>query len=689
MTEGRDADPAADDAAGPGASSAPQPEQNAWGEAPPPRWGQYASPPPQQPNGPPGDQGEPSPNEQGQYGQGQQGQYGQGQQGQYGQGQQGQYGQGQYGQGQYGQAPYGQGQPGQYGQYGQHPGAPHGYPPPRTAPRPGIIPLRPLSLGELFDGAFRAIRTNPKVMFGLSAAVVTVTALIQLAITWSVFQDLEALMLTTTSDTVNDLESLNAALGDLVSQLGVTFGASTISAIVTTILSGLLIVSVSQSVLGRKADLGEVWAAAKGRILRLLALSLLVVLIVLAPMVPWAAALIATLAQEQWGLAVAVGLLGGVLVLVAGAYLVTKTVLATPALMLERSGIVAALRRGWVLTSGTFWRVFGIYVLTSLLVGAVAGSISFSTSLILQFAGPDPTTAVFSPLYLIGTTIAQIVAAALTTPFHGGRDRAALHRRPHAQGRARPRARARRGGVALTAPATAVLGLASLGGVPVGPADVPLTPDAAEARRWATDELARGIYTQRTGLVQQLIDWLIERIDELSRLGSGGAGWLLPSAAVLLTAVAVAVAIVVGPPGRRRRERGQAAPLLDGDARSAEQLRAAANSAAARGDLVAAILDRFRALVRGLGERAILEDRPGLTAHEAVVEAGRRLPGLAADLLVASELFDRVAYGHTAVEATDDGWLRALDARVSSTRPTSAAGEAADADAAVVNGAPR
>ncbi len=399
MTEGRDAAPAPDDGTGSSAPSGAQPEQNAWGAAQPPRWGQYASQPPasSQPGEPRDSQAPAGP-----------GQYGPGQYGP------GQYGPGQYGPGQYGPGQYG---PGQYGQYGQAPGAPYGYAQRPAAPKPGIIPLRPLSLGELLDGAFRAIRTNPRVMFGLSAAVVTVTALIQLAITWSVFQDLESLVITSTSGTASDLENLDAALGDLVAQLGVTLGASTISGVVTTILSGLLIISVSQSVLGRTAGLGEVWASAKGQILRLLALSFLVLLIVIAPLVPWAAILIVALAQEQVGLAIAVGALGLLLVIVAVSYLVTKTVLATPALMLERAGIVAALRRGWVLTTGAFWRVLGIYLLTMVLVSIVSGAISGSTSLILQLTGPDPTGAMFSPAYLIGTTIAQIVAAALTTPF--------------------------------------------------------------------------------------------------------------------------------------------------------------------------------------------------------------------------------------------------------------------------------
>ena len=36
--------------------------------------------------------------------------------------------------------------------------------------QPGIIPLRPLGMGEIYDGAFRAVRANPRVMFGLAAS---------------------------------------------------------------------------------------------------------------------------------------------------------------------------------------------------------------------------------------------------------------------------------------------------------------------------------------------------------------------------------------------------------------------------------------------------------------------------------------------------------------------------------------
>ena len=354
---------------------APDPQTpQGWGPAPAPRWGQYSGPQP--PQAQPGQ----APGQPGQHGQP-------------------------------GQAP------GQHGQYGQYGAPAPGYQAPQAAPRPGIIPLRPLSLGELLDGAFRAIRTNPRVMFGLSAAVVTVTALIQTAVTWTFFRDLEALTIASTAGTTSDLEAINAALGDLVAQIAVAIGASVVTAVVTTILSGLLIISVSEAVLGRKASLAQVWSAARGRILRLLVLSLLVLLIVASPIIPFVLALIAAIAAEQAGITVVVALLGGLATVVAAVYLLTKTLLATPALMLERASIGTALRRGWTLTGGTFWRVLGTYLLTSLLVAVVAGAISGSTSVILQFTAADPATAIFSPTYLIGSTIAQILAAALTTPF--------------------------------------------------------------------------------------------------------------------------------------------------------------------------------------------------------------------------------------------------------------------------------
>lgn len=209
-------------------------------------------------------------------------------------------------------------------------------------------------------------------------------------------------------------------------------------------------------------------------------------------------------------------------------------------------------------------------------------------------------------------------------------------------------------------------------------ADVPVTPDADQARRWAEEELARGIYSRRPGVLERVLDWVVEQLTALNGLSVDG-GWLVPLLLVLVTAALVTIAIVVGVPTRRRRARESAA-VLDGDRRSADALRAAADAARARGDHATAVLERFRAMVRDLAERGVLDEVPGLTAHEAAGAAGRRLPPLADDLAAAGALFDGARYGHRAVTARDDSWLADLDRRVAAERPAyPRAGPAPDA----------
>src|ERR1700682_3027818 len=56
---------------------------------------------------------------------------------------------------------------------------PPGYPPPGSPPppvppalKPGVIPLRPLTLSDIFNGAVAYIRANPKATLGLTTIVV-------------------------------------------------------------------------------------------------------------------------------------------------------------------------------------------------------------------------------------------------------------------------------------------------------------------------------------------------------------------------------------------------------------------------------------------------------------------------------------------------------------------------------------
>jgi hypothetical protein len=49
--------------------------------------------------------------------------------------------------------------------------------------KPGVVALRPLTLGDLFDGAFTTIRRNPTAMVGLAAGVSTVFLVVPAVLT--------------------------------------------------------------------------------------------------------------------------------------------------------------------------------------------------------------------------------------------------------------------------------------------------------------------------------------------------------------------------------------------------------------------------------------------------------------------------------------------------------------------------
>ena len=200
-----------------------------------------------------------------------------------------------------------------------------------------------------------------------------------------------------------------------------------------------------------------------------------------------------------------------------------------------------------------------------------------------------------------------------------------------------------------------------------------LDPSADEARQWALEELSKAVYSQGPSLVQRLLNWLSELWERLMMAGPAGAV-LLPVLILAVVAAIIGIGIALGGPVRRRRlqRRGGSVEVFNDTTREAEVLRRSADAAAAEGDYALAVLERFRALVRTLAERALLTDRQGRTAHEAAEEAGTRFPDQAAGLRRAGELFDAVCYGSAQPGSGEDTWLRELDHHLQQASPVPA-----------------
>ena len=304
----------------------------------------------------------------------------------------------------------------QYGQYGQY-GAGFPQAPPTGfggAAQPGIVPLRPLNVGEILDGAFRSIRANPKVMFGLSLVVMAVLSVIQ-AIFVGIFVN-QAMPFMSSAATPEELAAfgLGSSIGYLAASIAISLAS--------VVLTGLLIISVSQSVLGRVISIHDLWAQAKGQVWRLIGLTVLLGLIGLAVAVVVtvvAVLLIGGVAAGgggNGGAAVAVLL---TLLIIFGAvvlavFLAVRLGLAAPALMLERSGVGDSLKRSWALTGGQFWRIFGILALAYIIVGVLNSILLVPLSVIGALAGPSGA---LSGTLLVVSSVVSVLISALTTPF--------------------------------------------------------------------------------------------------------------------------------------------------------------------------------------------------------------------------------------------------------------------------------
>jgi hypothetical protein len=260
-----------------------------------------------------------------------------------------------------GQSAYGQPPSGQRPRYGE------------AAPKPGVIPLRPLGVGEILDGAFASIRRNPKAILGLAAVVMTMSAVISAVITRTLL-NLGSLNLPTPGQQLTAAQATHL-VGRIVAVALPAFGLSVLlTIIVQAVLAGLLAPIIARGVAGQQISAGDAWRITGPRLPSVLLATLLVLLAGLGPVlivgVITGIALLAGAPAAVYGGIVLLGLAALVLTI----WLSTMLSLVTPVVVLEDERPVRALARSWRLVRGSFWRVFGITLLAGIIV-AVAGGI--------------------------------------------------------------------------------------------------------------------------------------------------------------------------------------------------------------------------------------------------------------------------------------------------------------------------
>jgi len=270
----------------------------------------------------------------------------------------------------------------------------------------------------VLDGSFTAIRTTPLASLGFAAIVMLVNQALLLLLNYTLLRPG-----TSTTTTTNFNGTTVTQTNDVAARVGATYIAvAVLTSIELLVLTGVMAAIIGERVIGRRVRLRDARATLRPVAWPLSKVVVVVTLIVggtvgiaLAPGI----AVAASSAGDGGAALIAVGFL---LMVVPVLYAWTTLSLAPAAVVLERQGVRAALRRSRKLVHGSWWRVFWI----SLLAWAIAGLVNFVLALPFLVAGGNvgglfsdrPDKLSFFALFM--SALGGFVAGTLSRPFQAG-----------------------------------------------------------------------------------------------------------------------------------------------------------------------------------------------------------------------------------------------------------------------------
>jgi hypothetical protein len=270
-----------------------------------------------------------------------------------------------------------------------------------SAPQPGAIPLRPLGLGEIYNGAIASMRQSPAASFAIAAALSAMAGLVTALVSLQVDHVF--------SQGGLPARGASAWLSGISQVLGL---------LINLTLAALLALPVGRAMLGSRTGLGAAMRLARPRLPALLGTIALLLVIYFGLWIPFGLLLAAVLATGSSAVVLLLVLLGlATLACEVAAWNLLG--FATSVVLLERLGPARSLRRSWQLVRSSFWRVLGIQLLAAIiyLVAAFLITLPFAGS---ELALVGYTTFHVTVLIVILQAIGAVVAGTVVRPFLAG-----------------------------------------------------------------------------------------------------------------------------------------------------------------------------------------------------------------------------------------------------------------------------
>lgn len=261
--------------------------------------------------------------------------------------------------------------PGGYAAYGAVPPAPL---PKAGDARTGPLPLHPMGVGDILDGAFKLLKANARTILLVVAAILVPIQLISAFVVRDQFSTGFISLLN--DPTLMEGQETGLGSGSTVLQILTTL----LSLLTGPIIAGVVSRVVASSYVGEELGAG---AALKLTLRRAVSLVVASVLVALA------------------------SIAGLILCIVPGVLLFALYTAVTPALMIEEIGPIQAMRRSWRLLKPRWWRVLGIVVLAHLIAGFLGNILGGIPSVAAVAVGGS-----FAWLFVgLGSVLSSLVSA--------------------------------------------------------------------------------------------------------------------------------------------------------------------------------------------------------------------------------------------------------------------------------------
>ncbi len=288
--------------------------------------------------------------------------------------------------------------------------------------RPG-----PNDLSDLFSGSFAVLKAR----FGTFALITLIPVLLVMGAGIAMLVSLAALL----PDVANLRNGGQLSPGPVVGLVIVGVVMLLVQPLLSLKATAMMTVGTYETAQGQVPTVGGLWRGTKGFVLRILPLLLIFVLIIVVFYLLLAvavagvasAAALGDSSEAASGLVVLLLLLGMLVALPVAIFVGVKLIYLVPVLAIEKPSSFAGFKRAWTLTTGSFWRTFGYYLVAAIAVQGLAMLVSSfvqagmgpalaNTSRTTDLAELQAMFTVLIPAYAISMA-AQSLVQIIATPF--------------------------------------------------------------------------------------------------------------------------------------------------------------------------------------------------------------------------------------------------------------------------------